>query len=119
MSWCPNTSEEWSAAIGVLVALTIALKKYRNERRQRKMETCPAHLQLDNRMEKSEKDQEQIKETLIEHGQSIAVTVALLKDLKEDVQENRRVVTEKLDDVTKSIVNLSLLIARGNGGIKL
>jgi hypothetical protein len=70
---------------------------------------------MDDRMTKSEADRAQIKTTLTEHGQSIAVTVALLKELKEDVQENRRLVAAKLDDVSDKLAELSIRIARYNG----
>jgi hypothetical protein len=116
MAWYPDTAEEWSAVGGVLAALGVAWKKYRSERRSvMAIETCPAHLQMDDRMTKSEADRAQIKTTLTEHGQSIAVTVALLKELKEDVAENRRLVSIKLDDVSDKISDLAIKIARNNG----
>ena len=116
MAWYPDTPEEWSTVGAILGALGIAWKKYRSERKQSFMETCPAHMQMDDRMGKSEADRKQIKDTLMEHGQSIAVTVALLKDLKMDVAENRRIVSEKMDDVGDKLQSLAISIARYNGG---
>jgi hypothetical protein len=113
MAWYPDTPEEWSAVGGVLAALGVAWKKYRSERRSvMAVETCPAHMQIDDRLNKSEADRAQIKTTLTEHGQSIAVTVALLRELKEDVAENRRLVSVKMDDVSEKLSELAVRVAR-------
>jgi hypothetical protein len=105
-----DTADSVGVIVAILGALGVAWKKYRRER-QKTMVTCPAHVEMVSRIEKADLDRSQIRDTINAQGQQIAVTVALMKELKDDVVENRRLVGEKLDSLSDQIHELSISIA--------